>query len=58
MREKQSQRHEVWSDAVAVGNVDFARRVHTELGDRGRHREIHRVDTAWILRDPTAEWFA
>ncbi len=43
---------------VETGNEDFAKRVHTELGDRGRHRESHRVDTAWTLRDPIGGWFA
>ncbi len=58
LRQKQLQRQEIWSEAVAVGSEDFTRRVHAELGDRGRHREIDRVDTAWILRDPRGEWFA
>lgn len=45
-------REEFWSQSVAVGSNEFAKRTQAELGFRGRSRDISKTKDVYVLREP------
>jgi putative transposase len=44
-----------WSEAVAVGSLDFVENVKTELGIKALYRELEQVDGTYALRGASTE---
>jgi putative transposase len=44
-------RESQWSEAVAVGNLNFAERVKSELGFKAAHREVIERGETYVLRE-------
>lgn len=44
-------REEKWSQSIAIGSEEFAQRIQTALGARGRKRNIAEKDDVYVLRE-------
>jgi putative transposase len=44
-------REDRWSEAIAVGNLNFVERVKSELGFKAAHREVIEMGTTYALRE-------
>jgi putative transposase len=42
-----------WSEAIAVGSLDFVERVKNDLGIKAMHREAIHADGIYALREPS-----
>jgi hypothetical protein len=42
-----------WSEAIAVGSLDFVERVKNDLGIKAMHREAVHADGIYALREPS-----
>ena len=45
-------REKRWSQAVAVGSLDFVQRMKRDLGVAARHRQVEQMDGVCALREP------
>jgi putative transposase len=46
-------REDRWSEAIAVGSLDFVERVKNDLGIKAMHREAVHADGIYALREPS-----
>jgi hypothetical protein len=42
-----------WSEAIAVGSLEFVENVKSELGSKATHRAVEQIDEAFALREPS-----
>jgi hypothetical protein len=40
-----------WSEAIAVGNLNFVEKVKSELGSKAAHREVTQLEGTGVLRE-------
>ena len=40
-----------WSEAIAVGNLNFVEKVKSELGSKAAHREVTQLEGTYVLRE-------
>ena len=40
-----------WSEAIAVGNLNFVEKVKSELGSKAAHREVTQLESRGVLRE-------
>ena len=40
-----------WSEAIAVGNLNFVEKVKSELGSKAAHREVTHLEGTGVLRE-------
>ncbi len=56
LRDGSSRRDMNWSESLAVGSTEFARKTRTELGVRGCSREIIEKDGGFVLREAEEDY--
>jgi putative transposase len=56
MRRRQQLREPHWSEAVAVGGLQFVERVQNALAGRGRYRQIEGATDVYVLREPAGAY--
>jgi hypothetical protein len=39
-----------WSESIAVGSLDFVKKVRSELGMKAAHREFESLEESYALR--------
>jgi hypothetical protein len=49
-------REDRWSEAIAVGNLNFVERVKSELGHKAAHRKAIEADGAYALREQSESY--
>ena len=56
LSDKTLRREACWSEAVAVGGLDFVQRMQHELGVAARHRHVEQIDGVCALRESVAPY--
>src|ERR1043165_4645038 len=45
-----------WSEAIAVGNLNFVEQVKSELGSKAAHREVTQLEGNGVLREDRKDY--
>jgi REP-associated tyrosine transposase len=49
---------DLWSQAVAVGSLEFVEQVKSELGLKAKYRKLEETRDAYVLREQSAAYSA